>query len=229
MRIDPELSSVSIIIPGDFNPAIFTPAWFALNDLLPKSVADSAHLQVAHRHATAFTADWLQINVADNQFSAETLQAPYIRVCDLVVRIFKEQLNHTPLRAFGINRNVHFRVSSSADRDRIGRTLAPVDPWGDWGKDLGIDGTQGGMTSLTMTQVNLAGRSQNDKISVQVEPSNRIGNGRDGVFVGVNDHFAIDDRADTAERLMELLESNFEGSISRSERLVDHIMSLATS
>ncbi len=41
----------------------------------------------------------------------ETLKAPYARIRDLVLRIFKEQLSHTPLSAFGINRNVHFRVT----------------------------------------------------------------------------------------------------------------------
>ena len=47
MRIEPEISSVSVILLGDFNPAIFTPAWFALHDLLPKGAAESADLNVA--------------------------------------------------------------------------------------------------------------------------------------------------------------------------------------
>ena len=42
MRIEPEISGVQIVLVGDFNPAIFTPAWFALYRLLPESVASSA-------------------------------------------------------------------------------------------------------------------------------------------------------------------------------------------
>ena len=49
MRIEPEISGVSVVLLGDFNPAIFTPAWFALHDLLPESVADDADLRIAHR------------------------------------------------------------------------------------------------------------------------------------------------------------------------------------
>ena len=144
MRIEPEISSVSVILLGDFNPAIFTPAWFALHGLLPKGAADSADLNVAHPQTTSFSADWLQLNVLVDQFSAETRQAPHIRLCDLVVRVFKEHLFHTPLRALGINRQVHFRVRSQSARDRIGRTLAPVDVWGAWAEELGDSGRQGG-------------------------------------------------------------------------------------
>ena len=36
MRIEPEISGVSVVLLGDFNPAIFTPAWFALHGLLPE-------------------------------------------------------------------------------------------------------------------------------------------------------------------------------------------------
>ena len=34
MRIEPEISGVQVVLVGDFNPAIFTPAWFALYRLL---------------------------------------------------------------------------------------------------------------------------------------------------------------------------------------------------
>ena len=228
MRIEPEVSGVSVVLLGDFNPAIFTPAWFALHGLLPESVADSADLQVAHQQVTEFAAEWLRLQVTVDKFSVETSQAPHIRLRDLVSRIFKEHLLHTPLRAFGINRNVHFQVKSLAERNRIGRTLAPVEPWGAWGQNLGLDGKHGGMTSLTMSQVSPQGRPTGGQINVTVEPSNRIGKGRTGVYVRVNDHYAIDNaELGSAERLMELFEDNFDTSLERSNGIIDHIMSLA--
>ena len=36
MRIEPEISGVAVVLLGDFNPAIFTPAWFAMHELLPR-------------------------------------------------------------------------------------------------------------------------------------------------------------------------------------------------
>ena len=230
MRIEPEISGVSVVLLGKFNPAIFTPAWFAMHGLLPKSVAESAKLEVAHQQVTAFSTDWLRLEVAPDRFTVNTSQAPYIRLRDLVARVFKDHLYHTPLNVFGINRDIHFLVPSLTVRDRIGRMLAPVKPWGIWGHNLGLDGEQGGMTSLTMSQVDPEGRPKGGRINVKVEPSNKIGQGRFGIYVNVNDHYAISDtRLGDGEHLMSLFEDNFDTSLRRSDDIVDHIMSLAMS
>lgn len=230
LRIVPEISGVSVVLLGRFNPSIFTPAWFALHDILPKSVETNAELRIAHPRVTAFSADWLHLEVTTDRFQVETRQAPYIRLRDLVLRVFKEHLSHTPLDAFGINRDVHFQVSNLTARDRIGRTLAPVEPWGSWRHDLGPDGEHGGMTSLTMSQVDPEGRPKGGRINVTVEPSNRIGQGRLGVYVRVNDHYAIEDAGlGAVPHLMGMFDEKFEGSLRRSDELIDHIMSLAAS
>lgn len=199
-----------------------------MQGLLPRAAADSADLQVAHRQVTAFSTDWLRLQVTSDRFVADTAQAPHVRVRDLVLRVFKEHLTHTPTRSMGINRTVHFRVADSAERDRIGRALAPIEPWGRWGLELGSDGEYGGMTSLTMSQIRPKGRPQGGRINVKVEPSTRIGDGRSGIFIEVNDHYAVDD-ADTggSAQLMGFLDKDFDTSIRRSDEIIDHIMSLA--
>ena len=228
MRIEPETSGVSVVVLGTFNPAIFTPAWFELHGLLPEGVEARAELKVAHAQVTAFTFDWLRLDVVVERLAVATTEAPYVRLCDLVARTFKEFLPHTPLRALGINRDVHFPVQSAAEADRIGRALAPVEPWGDVGRDLGFDGKHGGMTSLTMSQLRPEGRPTGGTVNVKVEPSKRLSPGL-GVFVSVNDHYALEGpSAGTAERLMETLLRNFDESLSRSDRIIDHLMSLAS-
>ena len=229
MRIEPEISGVGIVVRGDFNPAIFTPAWFALHGLLPKSVADNADLKVAHKQVTAFDADWLRLQVTVDSFSADTSQAPRVRVRDLVVRVFKEHLIHTPLRAFGVNHYVHFQLGSAEERNRIGRALAPTAPWGACGHDLGLDSEHGGMTSLTMSQLRPEGRAAGGQINVTVEPSKRISDEKLGVYVRVNDHYVIDAASGTAGQVVTRLEENFDGSLERSEEIIDQVISLATS
>ena len=227
MRIVPEISGTSIVLVGSLNPAIFTPAWFELHGLLPPGTAEIATLEIAHGQATAFKADWLHLNVVPDRFTVDTTQAPDVRIRDLVVRTFREHLNHTPLNALGINRNVHFNVKSLEDRDRIGQMLAPIEPWGEWAEELGLDGMKGGMTSLTMTQVDPEGRPKGGRINVKVEPSVRIGEGRTGVYVNVNDHYPLaTDEPQTAEAVMEMLENHFDASVQRSNRLIDPVMSL---
>ncbi len=229
MRIDPQISHVGIVVLGAFNPAIFTPAWFVLHDLLPPETESSASVQVVHRQVASFTADWLNLQATDDRFAVNTARAPHVRLCDLVRRVFKELLPHTPLKAFGINRDVHFPVRNMDELDRIGRELAPVAPWGGCGQNLGFDGTHGGMTSLTMSRLRPEGRHAGDQINVKVEPSKRMSSGF-GAYVGVNDHYVIGETvaSGTSTRLAELLDDNFETSLSRSEELIDQIMSLAT-
>ncbi|MCY3842941.1 MAG: hypothetical protein OXH69_05295 [Acidobacteria bacterium] len=228
MRIEPEISGVGVVLLGDFNPAIFAPAWFAMHRLLPRATADSANLEVAHRQLTAFSADWLHLQVTTDRFTTDTAQAPHVRVRDLVVRVFREHLHHTPVRAMGINRRVHFRVGSLAERDRIGGALAPAEPWGRWRQELALDGKHGGMTSLRMSQLRPEDRSPGGSVNITVEPSKRIADAS-GVFVEVNDHYAAAETASVgAAELMRVLDESFEQSIRRSDGIIDHVMSLAT-
>ena len=227
MLIVPEISGTSIVLVGRFNPAIFTPAWFELHGLLPEGTAEIADLEVAHAQATAFRAEWLHLSVMADRFSAETVQAPDVRVRDLVLRTFTEYLHHTPIHSVGINRSVHYNVHSLETRDRIGRLLAPIAPWGPWADELGLDGTHGGMTSLTMTQIDPDGRPPGGQINVKVEPSTRVGGGRTGVYVNVNDHYQFDaDQPQATEAVIQVVENDFDNSVQRSNALIDHIMSL---
>ena len=133
-----------------------------------------------------------------------------------------------PLKVLGINREVHFPLRSFGEQNRLGRLLAPVEPWGDWGKKLESDEEQGGMTSLTMTQINPEGRPLGGRVNVVVQPSNQIGRGRPGVYVQVNDHYIIENvesQMGTREIVM-LLEDNFDESLRRADQIIDHIMSL---
>ncbi len=229
MRIEPEIDEVVVVLVGDFNPAVFTPAWFVLHGLLPANAADDAEVEVVHPRTTVFSFDWLRLQITEERFVAGTARAPRIRVRDFVARTFTERPNHTPLRELGINRGVHFPVGSRVEMDRIGRILAPVEPWGAWGRDLEPDGKHGGMTSLRMSQVKIEGRPPEDRINVTVEPSNPIvGRGRAGVYVAVNDHYTTGDTGSGSnERLMEILEDSFETSLERGDGIVDHVMSLA--
>ena len=230
MRIEPDISGVSVVLLGKFNPAIFTPAWFALHKILPSGVATNAKLQVAHEQVTAFSTDWMTLQVLTDRFSVDTSQSPYIRLRDIVARVFREHLHHTPLKAFGINRNVHFQAPSLTSRDQLGRTLAPIAPWGECGRNLGFDGERGGVSSLKMSRGGPENRPASDLITVTVEPSNKVGHGRLGVYVGINDHYTIDDsKPGSAMRLMDLLDDNFEKSLRRSDDVIDHIMSLVRS
>jgi hypothetical protein len=172
--------------------------------------------------------DWLVVRVEPERFSADTAEAPYTRLLDLVVRTFKEFLPHTPLGKLGINRTVHFSVGSQDNRDRIARMLAPRDPWGEWGPliDQGEGERQGGLLSLTMQQRQLDDRHRGH-IQAKIEPSVRLP-GRAGIFMEINDHYEIQDARDVAgcEQIVDILAAKFDESLRRSEWIIDQIMGL---
>ncbi len=224
MRIEPEISGTGIVVLGNFNPAIFTPAWFALQDILPRSVADNAEVQIIHPNVSIFSTEWLQFQVTPNDFRATTESAPVIRVRDFTESVFGECLPHTPIKAIGINRYVHFRTAGPAVRDQVGRMLAPLEPWGEIANELELDTYKGGMVSLTMRQYQPEGRPSGGQINVKVEPSIQIDDGRSGIYVDINDHYKINENS--ADLLRFLKCDNFELSLKRADKIINHVMSL---
>lgn len=231
MRIKPEISGIYIVLNAreSFAPAILTPAWFELHGLLPAGTAEAATLGVSHRQVTVFETDWLNLEVNTNQFIASTNQEPFIRVRDLVLRVFKERLSQTPISALGINRDVHFKVGSAEEREHIGRQLAPLAPWGELGQELRLDDHGAGMTSLTMSQHPRHNKASDGQFNITIEPSRQISVESAGVYVRVNHHYAIEDaEVDTTSHFMGLLADNFETTHRRSDKIIDHIMALAS-
>ena len=226
MRLEPELGACSIILVGHFNPLIFAPAWFARNGIVSEEDADSAAVSVIHPEIASFTLGKNQLQVEQTRFSAETAEAPWVALCDFVIKTFGEFLIHTPINQMGINRSVHFSFGSEATRNRIGHLLAPLEPWGRWGKEMmASDSTaRAGFSNITMLQpkAKAAGHHQ-----AQVQPSIKL-RGNSGIFMNVNDHYNFKDLQSTigCEEVMTCLSENFEASIKNSEDIVDQIMSL---
>ena len=230
MTVELEFGGVDVVLVGSLNPAIFTPAWFAMNGLLPEGLAVNAKVDVVAPQLAVFSTEWMTLSVAQDRFVCGTTQEPYVRLHDLVVRTFKEYLPHTPLRSFGINKHVHFRVADNATRRRLGHRLAPIDPWSACRAYLDLDGDRSGMRSVKVSQVDPPNRPLGGEINVTVEPSTRIPNEL-GVYVAVNDHYTLEepDSPDSCRRLIGLLEENFELSLERSSEIIDHIIRLTGS
>ena len=225
MRIKPTTDEISIVILGDFNPTIFAPAWFELHGLLPCNIED-AKTSIVYPGATIFEADWLQLHVQPERFQLQTTFAPYIRICDLALEVFGNHLCGTPIRAFGINRNVHFYIELK-ERHFIGRKLAPIEPWGQWSEMFG--GNKGGMTSLTMSALD-SETTLGEEMNVTVEPLSVVkkddlqNDSQVGVRIGVNNHYTITELNNG--QFIELLGENFEKSLKQSEEIINHIISL---
>jgi len=228
MHIPSEIGDVSIVLLGNFNPRIFHPSWFVRSGLFTEKEGEVAQIDVIHPTISQFRMEWLAVRVEQNRFTAETQEAPFVRLADLVVRTFKEFLIHTPIGMLGINRNVHFSVGDEATRNRIGKMLAPHEPWGEWAKQIegSVPEKRGGVRSLSMEQRDLDDRKKGHLL-IKVEPSAKL-DPQIGIFAAVNDHYEIDDPNNPVGcgEIIETLEKQFDKSIQRSEWLIDRVMVL---
>jgi hypothetical protein len=230
MLIDPDLSGVNIVLIGRFNPSIFQPYWFSAQELISDEAANSAQISVIHPEVTAFVIDSLfGLQVTQDRFAIDRSVAPLILVSDLTVRIFSVLLPHTPIGRLGINRSVHFKVKDAATREKIGQTLAPREPWGEFGKKVssGSGSKHGGLQSLTLIQREVEGRS-GGWIQAKVEPSARLGFSETGIYVEVNDHFEISNWTSPKDAIdvIQILDAKFDESLVRSESIINQIMGL---
>ena len=226
MNIDPYKSSVSIVLLGAFNPVIFSPLWFKNNKIIPESDYESAEVELQHREITILKLDWMDILLQLERFKISSDQSPYVRLSDFVIKTFREFLSHTPISAMGINRRVEFSVDSEEIRDKIGKKLGPPDAWGEWGKDIAEknkEGHHGGMVQLVMEQKVVHDR-EFGCIRADIRPSKTKNN---SIWMEINDHYIVKDENLTGnDQIINLLESNFEKSIERSEGIINQIMEM---
>lgn len=226
MRINPEIEDVSVVLLGNFNPVVFKPEWFEKFGILSEEDANKCKVKVIHPEITEFQNDWLKLQATPNRFYAGSTEHPLIRVHDFVVNTFKNHLSHTPISTLGINRRAHFSAGTADARDRVGKILAPREPWGEWGKliDKGKGEDHGGLTSLTM-QIQETDDREKGLIKITVQPSTKV---VAGIFADINDQYELADIDESlgSDRIIEILEDRFNASIERSEKIIDQIMGL---
>lgn len=220
MTADLVRQTASIVHRGHFNPAIFQPAWLAAQNLIRAQEAGSAQIDIIHPKAAIFTAEWLRLNVVEDNFQAGTTQEPYYEALrDLVVGVLS-LLSHTPLRALGINREFHFRFPSLDAWHKVGHTLAPKPLW-----EPHLP--KPGMQSLT-----IRGQRPDDLegyILVKVEPSTQV---EFGVYIEVNDHYQLapgDEAIPGTSKALDIISRQWGGSMSRASAIAQAIAALGSS
>lgn len=210
----PQIQGVTVVLLGDFNPKIFQPAWFSAEGLIRDKEAEKAEIEIIHSDVVSFTLDWLRFQVTPERLLAATTQEPYYEpLRDLILGTFS-LLRHTPIDKMGINREMHFRLSSEESWHTFGHRLAPKTIWN------GIL-HEPGMRSLTME-----GKRQDDYkgcIRAQVEPSVRV---HPGVYIKVNDHYEVEDQhpGTGCEAILEMFENSWNESLQRASQIGQALM-----
>lgn len=187
--VQPGTRSLSIVVPGNWNPAIFSAGWLLSQALISVEDLDESEADLIAPGVAAFHLPWVACEVtAERLHLACADEVEFLRTRDLAVGILRS-LAHTPIAALGINVSVHLKIDSVGGWHRVGDRLAPKDVWTDV---LHLPGTR------SLTVLGVRPDEEVGHVQVTVEPSQRVPL---GVFVQQNDHFALRARqADIQER-----------------------------
>ncbi len=190
--------------------------------------APNAKGLLIHPDIARFDIDCRSYSVRTDRFEITTLAAPWVTILDITTKIFAEHLLFTPIKAFGINRRVHFGLPCTSARTKLGRVLAPIEPWGKYDQGMESNDTAfvGGLQSLVMKR-----KSSLDEHSLEtnvtVEPSVRITDNT-GVYMEVNCHHRLSGLPDGhgSEQAMALLSKRFESAAEEANSIIGTIMKM---
>lgn len=129
---------LSIVLIGQFNPAIVTPQWLALKKLIRESEAENSSIQITHPEVSQFSLPFADFSIVKNKFQVNCSDgSQFDTVRDLVTSIFII-LSETPVSGIGINHIYHFDLSDHDTYFNFGNWLSPQSIWDESLKKSGL-------------------------------------------------------------------------------------------
>ena len=163
--------STSIVLIGDFQPAMFQPFWFRMQDAISEEeynyiVNSKKEDMLITNNSVHFETGQFDIQITQNRFQIICKNKTSEIIIDFFKKIF-DSLSSMPITAYGINFIFHIEAKDKREMKRIGQTLSP---WKNWNPLLlEEDDNEGtGITSITATKQKDYGRT-NLTISVSDE------------------------------------------------------------
>jgi len=212
-----EDNSASIVLTGTFNPPIFQPEWFARQNLLPLEEVEKAEIKVISPQVSEFQTERFIIQATTGRFAAlskpDANPAP---LRDLVAGTFFV-LEHTPLQALGLNRDMHFAMPSEAAWNLVGDTLVPKEIW-----SRVLKGRIGMRTLWVQAEIpDFGDEKQGSRLMVRVEPSGKV---KFGVYFQTNEHYQSP-KTDPTSNLTEIIRNRWEGAYSYAAEVANQVLS----
>ncbi len=184
-----EISGTSIVLVGEFPPAVFRPEWFSKKGLLDDAEVESAKIDIISREFTSFSTAWLAFQVDRQRLLIGTTSQPLVRAFDLALGLLSHFAD-APVLFVGLNRDAHVKMGTMEAWHRLGDRLAPKDCWPQEFTRRPAGDHEGrwaaGLTSLTMRRPRENPPGYTD---VRIEPSALAK--PFGVYFCTNDHYDL--------------------------------------
>lgn len=215
--VQEEQRSLSIVVRGSFNPAIFHPAWFAAEGLLRPGDTEQAKVAIIHAEVASFSLGWLDFQATRDRIVAQTAQQSHDEAARDVVVGMLRLLRHTPSHLCGVNHDMLLSFPTREDFDAFGWRLVPKDNWEPPLQRPGVAGLE-----------EQGDRDDGHKgyVRVAVRP---LLDGTFRVNVNVNDHFDFGspESTESTESIVNLLLEEWPTIAARAEKMLTHVKDLA--
>jgi hypothetical protein len=223
----PLLASSSIVILGNFNPAIFHPEWLGRYGILPAQEIQAAEGQIPklmkiQREGTELVIEEvpplivqpevaslvfpsLRIFVEPRKYQCSTTQRQRFSLCrDVTAKVFSI-LKHTPISAFGFNFAGHWRFEVSGE-EKLRSILSNASLSEALGDDYKVGGT-----------ITLPG--ENRLVVIKLEESKPF---EGGVYFSVNVQRAVE--SGQAEDAVDLIAGEYDGDLEHSIEIMKRLL-----
>lgn len=195
----PDITELSIVFLGNFNPSIFNPSWLVKKEFLTEEEAKNQDIEIINPHLSKFKVDWADFEITDSRVQIRSTDGTAFEALrDLGINIFNV-LDETPLNAIGINHIHHYQLKSKQKYLEFGNILAPLNNW-----DEILENPK--LFRLEMVQEEREDGFNGSK-RIRVTPSNLVK--PYGVRIDINNHFELEDFKEMDEKLSILSEENW--------------------
>ena len=201
----PSAELVSIVVVGQFNPAIVTPLWLEREQLAsPEEVAAST-LKLIHPDVSDFSIGEKNLQLRRDRLTLTTSDTRFEEAMrDLAVGILG-LLRHTPATMVGLNYEADFKLPSVDSWHDKGHQLGPKEPWAGFTNKPGL-------MSLTMRD----NERKEGYRHITVGPlSPQV------LRVFINDHYELGQPE--ASEAQACIEKNWRSSIAESRRIATEL------
>ena len=213
-----QIRNISIVLLGEFNPAIIQPFWLVDKKLIREIDAKEANIELIHNEVNKFDLKWVRFEITKERCQLQTsLESHFELVRDLVINIF-EILKETPIFSLGINHEYHFAIERDDLYYRFGNNFAPLDNWNGFLNDPKV-------LNIEIIENNRKD-GLNGRYRIKMQPSDLNLASQNKLLISINDHFTIDTAKGENGRKLEMIDTLkkvWKSSFERAEQVVNEI------